>query len=71
MRAGDGGERSTDDEGHRYGMVDVDAEQRRHAPVLLAGALRASELGLLHHDPKAVSRTTVTTDDQYLLLPTA
>src|SRR6185369_10349276 len=36
--AGDGGERSPDHEGHGDGAVDVDAEQRGHGLVLLAGA---------------------------------
>ena len=40
---GDGGERRADDEGQRDGAVDVDAEQRRHGQVLLAGAHVAAE----------------------------
>src|SRR5207244_1073595 len=36
--AGDGGERCPDHEGHGNGAVDVDAEQRGHGLVLLAGA---------------------------------
>ena len=39
-QAGDGGERGADHEGERDRPVDVDAEQRRHLHVLLAGALR-------------------------------
>ena len=42
-QAGDGGERRADDEGERDRPVDIDAEQRRHARVLLAGALRPAE----------------------------
>ena len=58
--AGDGGERGADDEGDRDGAVDVDAEQRRHLLVLLAGALRAAEPGLGHQVPEAASSTAVT-----------
>src|SRR5215218_10228482 len=36
--AGDGGERRPDHEGHGNGAVDIDAEQRGHGLVLLAGA---------------------------------
>ncbi len=43
--AGDGGERSADHEGHGDGAVDIDAEQRRHGLVLLAGAHVAAEPG--------------------------
>ena len=34
-----------DDEGERDGAVDVDAEQRGHPQVLLAGALGAAQRG--------------------------
>ena len=50
--AGDGGERAADDEGDRDRAVDVDAEQRRHRAVLLAGALGAAERRLLHDVPE-------------------
>ena len=42
-----------DHEGHRDGAVDIDADQRRHLLVLLAGALRAAEPGLGDQIPEA------------------
>src|SRR5882762_5332445 len=46
--AGDGGQGRPDHEGDRDGTVDVDADQRRHLLVLLAGALGAAERGFRH-----------------------
>ena len=51
-RAGDGGERGGDHEGDRDGAVDIDAEQRRHLLILLAGALRTAKRGLGHQEPE-------------------
>jgi len=39
------GEGGADHEGHGDGAVDVDAEQRRHGLILLAGAHVAAEPG--------------------------
>lgn len=44
----DSGERGTDHEGHRYGAVDIDAEQRRHGLILFAGAHVAAEPRACH-----------------------
>jgi hypothetical protein len=49
---GDGRERGAHDEGERDRAVDVDAEQRRHLAVLLAGPLRTAQRRLLHHVPE-------------------
>src|SRR6516165_9575111 len=43
--AGDGGERRSDHEGERDGAVDIDARERCHLQVLLAGAHVAAEPG--------------------------
>src|SRR5260221_1157355 len=40
-------------EGRRNRTVDIDAEEGRHAAVLLAGALGPAERGLLHHAPES------------------
>src|SRR5712691_3423474 len=50
--AGDSRQRRTDHERDRDGSIDVDAEQRRHLLVLLAGALCPAEGGAAHQIPK-------------------
>ena len=52
MTPGDGRERRPHDERNGDGAIDIDAEQRRHLAVLLAGALRAAERRLLHQIPE-------------------
>src|SRR2546421_439187 len=51
-RGGDGRERGADHDGDRAGPVDIDADERCHLLVLLAGALRAAERGLRHQVPE-------------------
>ena len=66
--AGDGGERGAHDEGDRDRPVDVDAEQRGHLAVLLAGALRAAERRLADEVPEAGQQHRGDDDDDDLLV---
>ncbi len=64
------GERRADDEGDRDGAVDIDAEQRRHLRILLAGALRAAERRLGQRDTRSSASTSAVTTQMINLLDT-
>ena len=66
--AGDGRQRRSHHERERDGAVDVDAQERGHAAVLLAGALGPPERGLLHHVPEGRQQHRGHHDDQDLLV---